>query len=413
MSAKIIVIKVGSSSLVDERGHPKISMLSALVETCVALHKDGIKVVIVSSGAVATGMISFGKTTKDGMSLATKQAMASVGQIQLMSTYDMLFGKVGLKVSQILLTRSDVINASRYQNACNTLKELLGMGVIPVVNENDTLSVSETKFGDNDTLSSIIALMVHADYLLLLTDVPALYTDNPKRNPKAQPLKLIKDLAELKTIKIEDSSSNVGTGGMITKIIAAKNAISGGTGCMIMCSDHVQDIPEFIKDVQNGSVDKRYLYTYFVPHHVDKSVVNVDRKFWIRTCLTRNGTLYIDNDVLQGLVCPQSSSLLLAGLHCVEGSFQDQECVSINVISSSLKEKLAVMTKKGLAHSDLLRLVLQLKESDTKPVACGIVNFNSDELIKLRGCQSSQIHQVLGYIPDYDSAIYKGNISLL
>ncbi|KAJ3497640.1 hypothetical protein NLG97_g1736 [Lecanicillium saksenae] len=189
-----VVIKLGTSSIVDEKTHePLLPILALTVDTAVRLRKNGHRVVIVSSGAVALGL-----TRMDGdrrpKHLAQLQALAAIGQCRLVSLWDSLFSHLDQPVAQILLTRGDIADRTRYINAQNTLNELLHIGVIPIVNENDTLAVSEIKFGDNDTLSAITAAMIHADLLFLMTDVDCLYDKNPRLSPGARAIEVIHDI---------------------------------------------------------------------------------------------------------------------------------------------------------------------------------------------------------------------------
>lgn len=191
-----IVIKLGSSSLVDEKTkEPKLAIMSLIVETVVKLRRMGHKVIIVSSGGIAVGLRTM-RMNKRPKHLAEVQAIAAIGQGRLIGRWDLLFSQFDQRIAQILLTRNDILDWTEYKNAQNTINELLNMGVIPIVNENDTLSVREIKFGDNDTLSAITSALIHADYLFLLTDVDCLYTDNPRTNPDAMPILVVPDLSK-------------------------------------------------------------------------------------------------------------------------------------------------------------------------------------------------------------------------
>lgn len=190
-----IVIKLGTTSIISSTPpfHPLLPLLSSIAQTCVNLRSLGHRVVLVSSGAIGVGMKRMGLTHR-GKGLKRKQALAAIGQGRLIALWDDLFGWLEQPIAQVLLTRMDISDRTRYLNAQNTFSELLSMGVIPIVNENDTVAVSEIKFGDNDTLSAITANMVNADYLFLMTDVDCLYTDNPRDNPDAKPVRIVKDI---------------------------------------------------------------------------------------------------------------------------------------------------------------------------------------------------------------------------
>ena len=233
----------------DEHSHePLLSILSTIVETACALQKDGHKVVIVSSGAigVALGHMSLERRPKQ---LPQVQALAAIGQCKLMSLWDQLFMHRRQPIAQILLTRNDIADRTQYLNAQNTFAELLHMGVIPIVNENDTLSVAEIKFGDNDTLSAITASMVHADYLFLMTDVDCLYDSNPRTNPDAKAIEVVEDIADL-VADVSTAGSSVGTGGMSTKIVAARLATSAGVTTVITRSNKPGNIASIVNYVE-------------------------------------------------------------------------------------------------------------------------------------------------------------------
>ncbi|QRW15363.1 amino acid kinase family [Ceratobasidium sp. AG-Ba] len=216
--ALTIVIKLGTSSIIHEKTHqPLLSLLSSIVETVVALKNEGHRVVLVSSGAIG--------------------ALAAIGQGRLIALWDNLFGQLGQPIAQVLLTRGDISDRTRYLNAVNTLSELLSMGVVPIINENDTISVSEIKFGDNDTLSAITSSMLHADYLFLLTDVDSLYTANPRKDPSARAIETVESVSAIRTqVSTATLGSNLGTGGMETKLIAAEIATAAGVATVITSS---------------------------------------------------------------------------------------------------------------------------------------------------------------------------------
>ncbi|EGE03624.1 glutamate 5-kinase [Trichophyton equinum CBS 127.97] len=241
-----VVIKLGTSSIVDEKSHePILSNLTLIVEAAVKLRKDGHDVIIVSSGAVGVGMRRMDVAERP-KHLPSIQALAAVGQCQLMSTWDSLFSHLRQPIAQILITRNDIVDRTQYVNAQNTLAQLLSMGVIPIVNENDTLTVSEIKFGDNDTLSAITAAMIEADYLFLMTDVDGLYTANPRTNPDARVIDIVQDISSLEA-DVSSAGSSLGTGGMGSKIVAARLATSAGVTTVITRSSRPGTIEEIIE----------------------------------------------------------------------------------------------------------------------------------------------------------------------
>ncbi|KAG8888280.1 hypothetical protein FRB98_008026 [Tulasnella sp. 332] len=245
--ALTIVIKLGTSSIVHESTHqPLISLLSSVVETVVRLRSHGHRVVLVSSGAIGVGLKRM-EMPERPKHLAGKQALAAIGQGRLIALWDNLFGQLGQPIAQILLTRGDISDRTRYLNAVNTLTELLSMGVVPIINENDTVSVSEIKFGDNDTLSAITSSMLHADYLFLLTDVESLYTSNPRKDPNARPVEEVTSVSEIRSqVSTATLGSHLGTGGMETKLIAAEIATGAGVSVVICSSKKAESISEII-----------------------------------------------------------------------------------------------------------------------------------------------------------------------
>ncbi|EIW60925.1 glutamate 5-kinase [Trametes versicolor FP-101664 SS1] len=248
LPSQTIVIKLGTSSIVHETTHqPLLSTLSAIVETVVHLRAQGHKVVLVSSGAIGVGLKRMEVATRP-KALSKKQALAAIGQGRLIALWDNLFGQLGQPIAQILLTRGDISDRTRYLNAVNTFKELLSMGVVPIVNENDTVSVSEIKFGDNDTLSAITSSMIHADYLFLLTDVDGLYTSNPRKDPNASRIDVVTSIATIRSqVSTSTLGSSLGTGGMETKLIAAEIATAAGVMTVVTSSKDPQSIFKIIE----------------------------------------------------------------------------------------------------------------------------------------------------------------------
>ncbi|KAI1791520.1 glutamate 5-kinase [Ganoderma leucocontextum] len=246
--SQTIVIKLGTSSIVHETTHqPLLSTLSAIVETVVDLLEHGHKVVLVSSGAIGVGLKRMDVASRP-KSLSKKQALAAIGQGRLIALWDNLFGQLGQPIAQVLLTRGDIADRTRYLNAVNTFKELLSMGVVPIVNENDTVSVSEIKFGDNDTLSAITSSMLHADYLFLLTDVDGLYTSNPRKDPNAARIDVVSSIDTIRSqVSTTTLGSNLGTGGMETKLIAAEIAMAAGVTTVITSSKDPKNIFKIIE----------------------------------------------------------------------------------------------------------------------------------------------------------------------
>lgn len=373
-----VVIKLGTSSIVDEKTHqPLLSILSLIVETACSLTAAGHRVVIVSSGAIGVGLRCMNLPRRP-KHLPKVQALAAIGQCKLISLWDQLFGNLGQTIAQVLLTRNDIADRTQYQNAQNTFIELLSMGVIPIVNENDTLAVSEIKFGDNDTLSAITAGMVQADYLFLMTDVDCLYDKNPRTNPDAKSISVVEDIAEL-AADVSSAGSALGTGGMSTKIVAARLATSAGVTTVITKSSKPGNISAIIADAEKHrsakssnrnsvsnfqddgvplpqttnmsssnhdlsastsslqdlrpartpspeSIEPVPLHTRFLP--ISNPIR--DRYFWILHGLAPHGAIYIDHGAWAAL--SDKAGLLPAGIVDVDGHFAQQEAVRIFVV---------------------------------------------------------------------------------
>lgn len=258
-SKKRIVIKIGSSSLTHpETGELNLMKIEKLIRVISDLRGEGKEVVLVSSGAIAAGRQALGHHRKPD-SLAEKQAFAAVGQARLMMVYQKLFAEYNQTAAQVLLTKDTMVNdASRY-NAQNTFDELLKLGAIPIVNENDTVSTSEIpyvdSFGDNDRLSAIVAALIGADLLILLSDIDGLYTDDPRQNPDAGFVSLVPEITpELLGMGKSTSSSDVGTGGMSAKLAAARIATDSGADMVIANGDSVEVILEIMEGKEKGTL---------------------------------------------------------------------------------------------------------------------------------------------------------------
>ncbi|ELQ42544.1 glutamate 5-kinase [Pyricularia oryzae Y34] len=378
-----VVIKLGTSSIVDETTKkPLLSILTLIVETAVKLREDGHKVVIVSSGAIGVGLRRMDIAVRPKKHMSKLQALAAIGQCRLMSLWDSLFTQLRQPIAQILLTRNDIADRSRYLNAQNTVMELLDMGVIPIVNENDTLAVSEIKFGDNDTLSAITAAMVHAEMLFLMTDVD-----------------------------LSSAGSSLGTGGMFTKIVAARLATSAGVTTIIARASNPGNILNIVKWIEanpaatssrisvndhtdsfmprNESGIQPPLHTRFLP----STDPIRDRSFWILHGLKPHGTVYIDQGAYQALL--DKAGLLPVGVVDVEGHFAQQEAVRIVVV----EKKLSTPTPDG-----------KYWEGSTNEVGRALVNYSSAEIARIKGHQSTDIKDLLGYA-DSEYVVHRAQIS--
>lgn len=257
--ARRVVVKVGTTTLTHGCGLLNYRRLESLVRTLADLKNSGKEVVLVSSGAIAVGTGVLGLSVRPS-DMPTKQACAAIGQCELMYTYDKLFSEYNHSVAQILLTRDDVEQAQRRQNAANTFARLLEFGIIPIVNENDTVSTEEIEIGDNDTLSAIVATLIDADLLVLLSDIDGLYTANPKEDPSATLIPLVENVDDVRHLA-GGSSSMFGKGGMVTKIHAADIACGTGIDMSIINGSN----PALLYDLFDG----KPMGTYFLgrkPH---------------------------------------------------------------------------------------------------------------------------------------------------
>lgn len=253
---KRIVIKVGSSSLThSETGLTDLVTMEKLVRELTDLHNKGKEVILVSSGAIAVGRKTIGIKNRPA-DLAEKQACASIGQARLMMMYQKLFMEYNQIASQILMTKNTLVNETNRENARNTFEKLLEMGVIPIVNENDTISTYEIQFGDNDTLSAIVSALVQADLLILLSDIDGLFTDDPNKNPDAKFIEYVDRVDEHFEQMAKGSASDVGTGGMTTKINAAKLATSAGADMIIANGSDMGIIHKIIEGERIGTMFK-------------------------------------------------------------------------------------------------------------------------------------------------------------
>jgi glutamate 5-kinase len=303
------VIKVGSSSLTS-RGQLDPDRLDAIVDALAARHAGGQQVVLVSSGAIAAGIGPLGLKARP-RDLATQQAAASVGQLLLAERYAASFARYGLRVGQVLLTADDLHRRGHYRNANRTLERLLALGVIPVVNENDTVATHEIRFGDNDRLAALVAHLVRADALVLLSDVDGLYTGKPGR-AGSHFIAEVASMAELDGVDVSRSGSHVGSGGMVTKLDAA--AIATTEGIAVLLADGGS-----VAAALRGDVG-----TLFRPAG-DRSA---SRLFWLRYATTPRGRLVLDAGAVAAVV-QRRMSLLPAGVTAVSGDFYSGEPVEL------------------------------------------------------------------------------------
>ena len=349
-NSKVIVIKIGSSLLVDEKKNIRKKWLSSFAKDIRKLKSKNKKIVIVSSGAIALGCkkMNYNKT---GLKLDKSQAIASIGQIELMNLFSQIFLKFKLNISQILLTLDDTEERRRSINAKRTLENLFKLDYIPIVNENDTIATSEIKFGDNDRLASRVAQITNADTLVLLSDVDGLYTKNPKKFKDAKLIKEVRDFKEIKNINIK-GMTQFGSGGMNTKIEAAK--ICNLSGCDMVIANGLNLNPITKIEKNNSS-------TWFI----SKITKLHARKKWIISSVSPKGELVIDDGAKKAL--SNGKSLLAAGIKKVSGKFNKGDHIKI----------------------------LDIKK---KEFARGLSSFSSEEINKILGYHSNEIQKILGYV---------------
>ena len=365
--SQTLVIKIGTSSLTQpQTGLLAISTIAALVETLTDLRLNDNRVILVSSGAVGVGRGRLGLKERP-KNTALKQAVASVGQGRLIRVYDDLFSNLGQPIAQILLTRQELIHRNAYVNIYNTFQELLNLGIIPIVNENDTVAVEELKFGDNDTLSALVASLVEADYLFMLTDVERLYSADPREDPNAEPIKQVVSREQLEQLQAQagKSGSQWGTGGMVTKLAAARIATSAGVKTVITHGNK----PDNINRILAGE----FLGTHFEAQPRAENA----RKRWIAYSLVPVGRLYLDEGAVKA-IRDHGKSLLAAGITQVEGEFQASEAVA-------------------------------LCNAQGHEIARGLVNYSSNEIRQIQGQQSQNIPMILGY-SNTETVIHRDNM---
>jgi glutamate 5-kinase len=362
-AAARVVVKVGSSSLTTPDGMVDDAALQALVDALAAHRGRGAEVVLVSSGAIAAGLEPLGLTRRP-RDLATQQAAASVGQGRLLARYTTAFGRHGLRVGQVLLTAEDVIRRTHYANARRTLYRLLQLGVLPVVNENDTVATDEIRFGDNDRLAALVAHLVHADALLLLTDVDALYDRAPSQ-PGARRVAVVRRPEDLDGVVLGRSGSRVGTGGMVTKVEAAGIATTAGIATLLTGLDRLE---EALAGADVG--------TWFAPTGSRRA----SRLLWLAHATRPRGRLRLDAGAVAAVV-DRRLSLLPAGVVGVDGDFAAGDPVDL-------------CDEKG--HT----------------VARGLVNYGAGELPGLLGRSTRELARELG--PAYErEVVHRDDLVLL
>ncbi len=359
-----IVVKVGSSTLTHPTGKLDLHQMDLLVRELQDLRNQGKEVVLVSSGAVAAGVGKLGLPKKP-KTIPVKQAVAAVGQGILMHLYEKTFAEYGGTVAQVLLTREDVIDRKRFSNARNALNALLKLSVVPIINENDTVAVEEIRFGDNDTLSALVASLINADLLIILSDIDGLYSGNPRVDPQAQLIKLVEEVTPAIEQLAGGAGSNVGTGGMVTKIQAAKIGMGSGVAVVIANGRKAQVLSDIMAGEEVG--------TLFLP----KDSKLRTRKKWIAFGSAVKGRIIIDEGACHALLM-DGKSLLPSGVVEAHGDFNVGDTVSL-------------LNPTG------------------EEIARGIVNYDCQNLLMIRGAKTKDIKKILGY-KESDEVIHRDNL---
>jgi glutamate 5-kinase len=363
--ARRVVVKVGSSSLTTAAGGIDEQRVDALVDVLGRLATGGREVVLVSSGAIAAGLSPL-RLPRRPRDLATQQAAASVGQLRLVQTYADAFARHAVTVGQVLLTADDLTRRSHYRNAHRTVERLLTLGVLPIVNENDTVATEEIRFGDNDRLAALVAALVHADLLVLLSDVDALYTGSPS-DPASRRISLVRGDADLAGVHIGRAGrAGVGTGGMVTKVEAARIATGFGIPVVLTAAP-----------LAGPALDCDGVGTLFEPAARRPTA----RLFWLAHATAPRGRLHLDPGAVAAVVA-RRKSLLPAGITAVDGSFSAGDPVDLVDAGSGA------------------------------PVARGLVNYDAVELPALLGRSTPELAAALG--PGYErEVVHRDDLVLL
>ena len=352
-----IVVKVGTSTLTKEDGNLNIEKIKKIVSELSNLSDKGYDVVLVTSGAVGAGMGRLNMTERP-KTLSEKQALASVGQVALTHLYQMLFQEYGKIIGQLLLTKGDFSDRRRYLNARNVCNTLLKNKIVPIINENDAVVANEIKVGDNDTLSALVSGLIDADLLIILSDVQGLYNKNPQKYEDANLIEIVGKIDEDIRKTAGGEGSKFGTGGMITKIIAAEMATKIGTNMVIASGEDPRNITRI--------VEKENIGTLFTKKHKKIS----SKKYWLAYGTNKKGVLIIDEGAEKALF--KGKSLLPVGIKEIEGDFE-----------------------KGT--------VVKIMNLKNEAVATGISNYSSDEIGLIKGHKSENIEKILGH--KYDDVV--------
>jgi glutamate 5-kinase len=369
-SARRIVVKIGSRVLVQKTGRPDIVRMKALVKDIARLRRDGRDVVVVSSGAIGTGVHALGLKTRP-TSLPDLQMAAAVGQSRLMTTYDKLFAAEKCKVGQVLLTHDDLNNRQRHLNARNTMMALLRNGVVPIVNENDVVAVDEIKFGDNDRLAALVALLIEADLLVLLTTVDGFLAPASKGS-RARRVPVLNGVTAEELSHTNGKGSELSTGGMASKLQAANMVARVSAPVVIANGCKAGTLKKVLAGQDVG--------TLIATDATTQESVLAGRKRWIAFFNKPQGTLIVDEGARTAIE-KKGTSLLPIGIRDVEGHFASGSVVNVKTTAGVL-------------------------------FACGVVDYSSDQIRKIKGLKTTDIATMLGS-KDYDEVIHRDNMVVL
>ncbi len=358
---KRIIVKLGTGILTSKNYRLNKARMKSLVGQIAALTSKDIEVILVTSGAIAAGMGMLGLNSRPRL-LPQEQAAAAIGQSQLMKIYEAFFKSHNLLTAQVLLTREDLSSRKRYLNAKNTLHKLLNYNVVAIINENDTVSVDEIKFGDNDRLSALVANLMQADLLIILSDVEGLY--GPEKSVISLVERVVPEIEKLAAA----NTSSVGTGGMASKLESAKMCSAAGIACIIANGK----VPDILLKLLDGEA----LGTLFLP----KKEKLLAKKRWIGFSAKINGQIFVDEGAKQALIL-KKTSLLPKGILKGSGNFRVGDTVSI-------------------------------LDTQKREFARGLSNYSSEELAKIKGQRSDQIKSLLGY-KYYDEVVHRNNLVIL
>ncbi|MCP9439887.1 MAG: glutamate 5-kinase [Nitrospira sp.] len=362
--AKRIVVKIGSSLIASRATGLRLDQIERLADELAALRASGREVLVVSSGAIVSGIKKL-QLKEYPKSLPVKQAAAAVGQSRLIWAYEKAFERHDIQVAQILLTHQDLADRRRFLNARHTLAVLIGFGILPIINENDTVAVDEIRVGDNDTLASEVAHLVDAELLVILSDVDGLYTEDPRKSPTATLIPIISEITEDIERRAGVSSTFEGTGGMATKVRAAKKVGEYGVPTLIINGERPGLLLSVLAGSPGGSL-------FLARERRMKS-----RKHWIAFTLRPRGHVRVDHGAVEALV-KRGKSLLASGIVEVIGNFEAGDPVAC-------------------------------LDPDGKEFAKGLVNFSSDLLDRMKGLKTGDIHEQIGP-QEYEEVIHRDNL---